>query len=193
MTSLLELPSVRKQVHLLTVDDYHRATDMGLLSEDVELLRGIIVNKMAKSPLHEAVSEKLMDLLLAQIPPGFKVRPERPLTLQNSEPEPDLSVVKGKTDDWIHAHPSTAHLVIEVSITSEALDESKGDIYAEAGILEYWLVRPERRVMDIFRQPSPQGYRSKVTLNEKETVRCSNLPGVEFPPSAIFPSIGSGR
>jgi hypothetical protein len=50
MTSLLELPVVRERVHRMSVADYHRAGEAGALSEDVELLRGIVVTKMAKSP-----------------------------------------------------------------------------------------------------------------------------------------------
>ena len=85
----------------MSVDEYHRAGDAGVLSEEVELLRGIVVTKMPKSPLHEFVAQKLTDLLLAMAPPGFKVRKEGPLTLRDSEPEPDISVVRGKAEDWL--------------------------------------------------------------------------------------------
>src|SRR5438876_8537599 len=104
MTALLDLPAVRQRVHLMSVDEYHRAGETGVLSEDVELLRGIVVTKMPKSPLHELVSQKLMKRLLTQAPEGFEVRREGPLTLRDSEPEPDLSVVRGKPDDWATAH-----------------------------------------------------------------------------------------
>jgi len=181
MTSLLELPDVRERVHRMSVEDYHRAGETGLLSEEVELLRGIVVTKMAKSPLHELVAQKLMERLLAQVPKGFSVRPERPLTLRDSEPEPDVSVVRGKPDDWAAAHPSTAHLVVEVAITSAALDESKGEIYAEAGIPEYWLVRPEHRAVDVYHEPTRDGYLSKRTLTDGATLRCLSISGVEFP------------
>ncbi len=188
MTSLLELPTVRARVHRMSVDEYHRASEAGAISENVELLRGIIFTKMAKSPLHEYVAQKLMDLLLALLPKGFKLRPERPLTLRDSEPEPDLSVVRGTPEDWVHAHPSTAELVVEVSISSAAVDEGKADIYAEAGIPEYWLVRAEARTVDIYRDPTPEGYRTKVTLSTGDTLQCASLPSVTFPVADIFPA-----
>ena len=59
---------VRERVHRMSVSDYHRAGEMGMLGEDVELLRGIVFKKMPKSPLHELVSQKLMLVLLAQVP-----------------------------------------------------------------------------------------------------------------------------
>lgn len=178
MTSLLELPAFREQVHRISTEDYHRLAELGMLSEDVELLRGIVVRKMAKSPLHEFVSEQLLDRLRAQVPRGYVVRQERPLTLRDSEPEPDISVVRGKREDWLRAHPSTAELVIEISISSLAIDEGKAEIYAEAGIPEYWLVRPEDRALDVYREPSREGYLRKTTVSEKEVLRCASIAGI---------------
>ncbi len=188
MTALLEMPAFRARVHRLSVAEYHRAGDTGLLSDDVELLRGIVVTKMPKSPLHELVIQKLIKRLLAQIPNGFEVRREAPLTLQDSEPEPDLSVVQGAPDDWATAHPSTAHLVIEVAVSSIPLDEGKAEIYAEAGILEYWLVRPEDRAVDVYRKPLTDRYLSKTTLIEPESLCCAGIPGIEIALAEILPT-----
>jgi Uma2 family endonuclease len=187
MTSLLEVPAVRQQVHRMSIDEYHRAGAAGVLSEDVELLHGIVVTKMAKSPLHEFVVLTLMKLLLAVLPKGFEVRLGAPLTLGDSEPEPDISVVHGKPADWIKEHPKTAHLVVEVAISSEAIDAHKADIYAEAGIREYWLIRPEERVIDVYRQPTREGYLSKATVNEHGQLQSESLPSVAFEAREIFP------
>jgi len=187
MTSLLESPAVREQVHRMSVEEYHRAGETGVLSEEVELLRGIVVTKMPKSPLHEFVAQKLTDLLLAKVPAGFKVRTERPLTLRDSEPEPDISVVMGKPEDWLAAHPSTAHLVIEVAVSSEVVDERKADIYAEAGIPEYWLVRPENRTAEIYREPTPDGYLFRRALTEHDALNCASFPALEFSVKEILP------
>ena len=188
MTSLLELPIVRERMHRMSVAEYHRAFEAGALSEKVELLRGLVVTKMPKSPLHEFVAQKLMLLLLALVPKAFQVRHEGPLTLRDSEPEPDLSIVRGRPEDWTEAHPSTAQLVIEVAVTSAAVDEEKAGIYAEAGIPEYWLVRAHEQTVDIYREPTPEGYRTKVTLSDRDTLSCACLPGVTFPIADIFPT-----
>jgi Uma2 family endonuclease len=187
MTALLELPAFRARVHGISVEGYHRLGEMGLLSQDVELLRGIVVTKMPKSPLHEFVAQKLVRQLYQKMPSGYEIRREGPLTLRDSEPEPDISVVCGKPEDWVAAHPSRADLVIEVAVTSTALDEGKAEIYAEAGIPEYWLVRPEDRVVDVYREPTGQVYRSKITLTEQTSIQSLVIPGVQFQLSEIFP------
>ena len=103
------------------------------------------------------------------------------------QPEPDISVVKGKPDDWAKAHPSTAQLVVEVAVSREELAETKADIYAQAGIPEYWLVRPEERTVAVYRSPSPDGYLTKRDLSQNETLRCVEIPCVEFPVMDILP------
>src|SRR5438552_10746109 len=188
MTALLDLPAVRQQMHLMSVEEYHRAGETGVLSDDVELLRGIVVTKMPESPLHELVAGKMTELLLRQVPEEFKVRRESPLTLRGSEPEPDISVVKGRWDEWANTHPQTAHLVIEVAVTSEAIAESKAEIYSEAGIAEYWLVRPGERTVNVYREPGRDGYLSRSILGEHDRLRCASIPGVEFPLVDILPA-----
>jgi Uma2 family endonuclease len=74
-----------------------------------------------------------------------------------------------------------------VAITSVDIDEQKADIYAEAGIPEYWVVRPEAREMDIYSGPSPEGYTSRITHKESETVRPISLPDVSFRLSEVLP------
>lgn len=72
-------------------------------------------------------------------------------------------------------------------MTSVALDEGKAEIYAEAGIPEYWLVRPEERVIDVYREPAGQAYLSKITLTEQTTLHCFALRELHFQVSEIFP------
>jgi Uma2 family endonuclease len=187
MTPLLDLPDVRERVHRLSVADYHRLGESGVISENVELLRGILVDKVSKSPLHEYVSQKLLKVFHRIVPEQFDVRQERPVSLADSEPEPDFSIVKGAPEDWIDAHPATASLVIEIAISSLILDRSKAEIYSEAGIPEYWLIRADERLVDVYRQPSPKGFLSKVTLGESDVLASSSIPQINVLLSQIFP------
>lgn len=187
MSSLLDHPAIRKQVHLITVEDYHAFGDAGFLNEDVELLQGVIVNKMSKSPLHDIVLRLLARKLNRTLSESYDVRVESPLTLPDSEPEPDVSVVKWEPKVRATSHPKTALLVAEVAVTSIAIDEEKAAIYATAGIPEYWLIRPEARELDLFREPSASGYQSHTILRDGDTVHAVALPGVAVAVSEIFP------
>ena len=188
MTPLLDSPTLRARVQPMTVEMYEHLGATGYLPKNVELLRGFIVTKMSKSPLHSVVARTLQRMLAASVPGGYDVLREDPLALADSEPEPDVAVVKGRTADFAKAHPTMAELVVEVAVSSLAEDEEKGVLYAEAGIPEFWLVRPEDRVVDVYREPAAAGYGRKFTVREGEVLRCAGIAGVEFAVSAIFPN-----
>jgi Uma2 family endonuclease len=77
---------------------------------------------------------------------------------------------------------------VVVSVSSVALDEGKAEIYAEAGISEYWLVCPEDRVVEVFRDPTRERHLSKTALTDREALQCAAIPGLEFPVADILPS-----
>lgn len=160
--------------------------ELGLVNEKHELIYGYIIEKTSKSPRHERTSQKLMMMLIRAVSDALTVRPERPLSIGDSEPEPDISVVKGSADDWADAHPTTAELVIEVAVTSVEIDAEKANIYASAGVPEYWIVRPEDGEIDVFRNPAAGQYGSKETVRGNETLRCSVIEGFTLVPAELF-------
>ncbi len=173
MNALLENPAIRQRVTRLSVEDYHRLPEL-----PVELLRGNIIDKTSKSPLHSAVSYELREILSRQLSPGLIILTEAPLTTPDSEPEPDITVVRGSFAELRHAHPTTAELVIEVAVSSLELDRVKALIYAEAGVKEYWIVRPEDKCVEVFRQPDGQNYREHTTITAPAILESTALPGV---------------
>lgn len=176
MSAILDEPEVRRQVFPVSVEFYHQVGALGMLGEDVELLDGIIVKKMAKSPLHEGLVRRLLRLLQGLLPAGCFVVKEGPITCARSEPEPDVAVIQGEEDD-LQAHPTTALLVIEVAITTEERDRQKSAIYASAGIREYWLIEPESRRLTVFRQPRGEAYADKREYAPEETAASTVVPG----------------
>lgn len=169
--------------------DYHAFGDAGFLSEDVELLRGSIVQQTSKSPLHDIVLRLLVRRLTRGVSEAYDVRVESLLTLHDSEPEPDIWVVKWDPETRRTSHPRTALLVAEVAVAFIAVNEEKAHIYAEAGIPEYWLIRPEAREPDLYRKPTSSGYTSRTTLRNDDTLRAMALPGIELVVSDVFPPL----
>ena len=147
-------PVVRSpQVWPLGVKAYHALGDLGLIPEKTELLYGQIFHKMPKSPFHAYLLRVLLKLLQSAVPEGFIVSTEQPITCADSEPEPDLSVVRGVITDFRDAHPRTAELVIEICVSSHEYDRSKRRAYASAGVKECWLVLGPEKQIEVHRQP----------------------------------------
>ena len=170
-----------------TVEQYHALFAQGLIPENVELIEGIIIEKMPKSPLHSYLLSKLMGKLQAVAVGRFFVRSEQPITCRRSEPEPDLALVVGSPDDYISGHPQTAEIAIEIAISSVEIDRRKASIYAEAGVREYWIVLPETRQIEVHTNPMQARYAVRRIFTEEQTVASEVLPDFRVELAELFP------
>src|SRR5712671_6409757 len=101
MAAILEMPEVRQRVSPLSVEEYHRLDEFNERGRRTELIRGIVIEKMSKSPLHASLAKLLYDTIARMLGVGYVVRREDPLTLADFEPEPDVAVVRGVPADFI--------------------------------------------------------------------------------------------
>lgn len=186
MTSILDNPAVRQAILSVSVEQYHRLGETGLIPENTELLKGVIVEKMIKSPKHSWLVQFLVDWLRAHLPSGLHVRQEQPLTLADSEPEPDVAVVTGHPDDYRSAHPSSAVLVIEVAVSSGELDHEKAHLYAAAGVSEYLIVLPDEKCVEAYSLPRLDAYATTRKVGHGESLNLVSVPNAVLPLSTLF-------
>lgn len=186
MTAILEIPEVRQRVSPLSVEEYHRLGEFNEHGRRTELIRGIVIEKMSKSPLHRTITSRLYRLLLARLAQGYTVWKEEPLTCRDSEPEPDISVTRGGEQDFAAAHPTTAELVVEVAVSNPILDRENASLYAEAGVKEYWIILGHPRSVEMYRQPANGLYQEMFVLGEDEILECGSVPGVRIPVAELF-------
>jgi Uma2 family endonuclease len=142
-----------------TVAEYHRLIELGILTEDdnLELLEGYLVHKKSRNPLHDAAIQKGNKKWLRLLPAGWDLRVQSPITLADSEPEPDFTIVRGDETTYLHRHPAASDigLLVEVSDTTLPGDrDDKGRIYARAGISNYWIVNLNDRQVEVYTQTS---------------------------------------
>jgi Uma2 family endonuclease len=176
IADVLESPEARQTVYPMSVAFYHEAGKLGLIGEEVELLEGVIFKKTPKSPLHQFLVRKLQRLLAALVPSGYFVDRESPITCSHSEPEPDVAVFLGNSDDYQTEHPTTAELVIEIAISTVQRDRSKAAIYAEAGVKEYWIIEPELNLVTLYTNPQSSGYATQQTFTSQDLVTSTQFP-----------------
>lgn len=149
------------ELYRMSIDQYHLLIEAGL-EEDFphcELIDGVLVRKDMKSPEHENAIAWLMEwLVLAVDRARYQVRVGSSLTLAESEPEPDLTVVEREAKRPYH--PGTAALAIEVSWSSLRRDlNRKATLYAEASVQEYWVFDIKARRVVVHRAAGAEGYR----------------------------------
>jgi Putative restriction endonuclease len=145
-----------------TVDEYHRLIEAGFFAHDerYELLDGWIIHKMSRNPPHELVIMLLEDALPAILPADWIRRTQSAVTLSRSEPEPDISIVRGPKRRYSDHHPGPSEigLVVEVADTSVAEDRTvQGSIYARDSLPVYWIVNIPDRCIEVYTDPTGPG------------------------------------
>jgi Uma2 family endonuclease len=165
-----------ESVHRFTIDEYERIILAGALKDPnrVELLNGYVLDKLAKSPQHGYSIRKLFDRLGDLIGPGLTRRAEQPIRISDyDEPEPDVAVVRGSTEDYTYRvpRPDDAALLVEVSLIT--LDQDRGEkqmAYARGRIPAYWIVNLVERQIEVFSDPGSDGYGTSQIYPEGQSV-----------------------
>jgi Uma2 family endonuclease len=170
----------------LRVEDYHRMVAASVFEEDerLELLEGVIVQMSPQSPRHAVVITRLCDPQFAAVGPDCLVRAQLPLTLEpDSEPEPDVAIVRRAEGGDRHRHPSSALAVFEVASDSLRKDRlAKAVLYAQASIPEYVIVNLAQECLEVHRDPDPKGrrYRTLTTLAGTDRFESASVAGLAF-------------
>jgi Uma2 family endonuclease len=147
-------------LRLFTTEEYDAMLRAGILreGEPVELLGGLIRNKMGKSPEHMGSANRLMKGLDRLLPPGWHAVQENAVIISGfDEPEPDVTVRRGELEDYDHrkATVDDIALLVEVAVTSIETDRGeKPRAYAAAGVPTYWIVNLNTRRVEVYSSPS---------------------------------------
>ncbi|MFZ4728727.1 MAG: Uma2 family endonuclease [Pseudanabaena sp.] len=181
------------QIHLWSIADYHHMIEAGVLDEDdrVELLEGKIVCISPQRPFHAASVQRSANYIYEMLRNRAYIRAQLPVILGNdSEPEPDIAVVRFDADEYSFRHPeaSDIYLLIEVADRTISKDrKQKARIYGKNQVLEYWILDLQRRQVYIFRQPEDEGYREELILSSDDSLDMQAFPEVAIALDALFP------
>lgn len=165
-----------------TVDEYYRMAEAGILTEDdrVELIEGEIVQISPLGPSHAGTVKHLNAVLTARLGPRAVVSVRDPVRLsRDSEPQPDLAVLRARPDFYRRSHPGPGDVsvLVEVADTSAEADRRvKVPLYARTGIPEVWLVDLNAERVEVHRAPTPDGYRDMRVLRRGESLAPAAFP-----------------
>ncbi|HVC35615.1 MAG TPA: Uma2 family endonuclease [Chloroflexota bacterium] len=180
------------QLKRWTRQEYDRMIEAGVFSpgDRIQLIEGEIIEMTPQNVLHAAGVRAAEEAMRRAFGDGFDIRVQFPLALgRDSEPEPDVAVVPGHWRDYLTSHPATAALVVEVSDSSLQFDrERKARIYARAGIREYWIVSLLDRVVEVYRDPTPNGgYATQNIVRAGESIQPLGRPTATIGAGELLP------
>jgi Uma2 family endonuclease len=147
-----------------TVAEYRRMAQAGIFTEDdrVELLGGEVAQMTPIGSRHAACVTRLNHLFVVRLQGRAQVNVQNPIHLsERSEPQPDIALLRPRSDFYAPAHPGPADviLLVEVAETSSDVDRTvKVPLYARAGIPEVWLVTLAEDGVEVYRRPTAEGY-----------------------------------
>ena len=150
--------------HRLTVEDYHRMGEMGLLAPDArtELINGEIIDMTPPGSRHSAIVTYLTHALTAAVGNAALISVQSPLRLNRmNEPQPDLQILRRRDDFYVKALPAGADVLLAIEVADSTLRydrQIKLPLYAKYGVAEFWLVDLNAKQMTRCRQPREGRY-----------------------------------
>lgn len=159
--------------------EYDQLVALGTFEgERIELIEGALRHMSPIGPPHTSTVDDLNELLVLALAGRARVRVQGSFAASElSEPEPDFCVLP--LGDYRSAHPSEAHLIIEVADSSLRYDRGqKAQLYAACGVPEYWVVNLLERVVEVHRAPSAAGYREVARVSQGGRVQLLAFPDV---------------
>jgi Uma2 family endonuclease len=180
---------------LWTREDVAALDAAGLLNgERLELIEGELIKKMPKTRPHSIGLDSLANWLRQVFGLAF-VEQEVPINVApednpTSEPEPDIIVLKSEYSSFVSANPGPQDLPLVVEVAYSTLDfdlTTKANLYARAGIPEYWVLDVAGRRLVVHRDPQSRQYTSVIAFSEQESVALLAAPSAEFRVRDAFP------
>ena len=172
----------RPQVRGLRRAEYDQLARGGAFGDErIVLIRGELIRMSPQGNEHSWCIRRLTMLLAPALGDRADVQVQLPFAASDdSEPEPDLSVVPRV--ETIEDHPSTALLVIEVAASSLRVDlRIKVPLYAAAGVPEVWVVDVKRGVVHVHRDPAGELYETVFTVPYAGSVTPVCFPDLTLP------------
>lgn len=176
-------------VHRLSVEEYLRMGAAGMYGHEarIELIDGVVVEKVTIGPRHMAAVMWLTKVVARHLDDDHMTSVQQPIVLREnrSVPEPDLSVVSLARDSA--RIPERPLLIIEVSASSLRYDRrTKAQLYAASGLEEYWIVNLTESTIEVHRKPAGGVWQERSVHRAGETIRALALPELSLQLAELF-------
>jgi Uma2 family endonuclease len=167
--------SVAIRSYCWTRQAYEQMIDCGLFPQNahIQLIDGEIL-EMSPQKSHHAATVCLLEISLSKcFAANYHIRSQLPIIMDNaSEPESDIAIVNGTPRDYIHQHPKSAVLIVEVSDTTLSFERGKKlKVYARNGINDYWILNLQDKCLEVYRQPYQEAYADRQIYYATDSVQ----------------------
>ncbi|MGB6016211.1 MAG: Uma2 family endonuclease [Nodosilinea sp.] len=169
-----------------TVGQYHQMIESGILTDRdrVELLQGEIIEMSPVGRQHAACVDRINEFFVLALVSKAIVRVQSPIRLSNnSEPQPDLTVLQRRSDFYAEGHPQSKDVftLVEVSDTTVEFDRTvKVPLYAQDNIAEVWIVDINAEAVQVYREPRAAVYQQVQTYRRGQSLTLQAFTDIQF-------------
>lgn len=164
-----------------SIADWHKLVNSGVLADHrLELLEGEIIPVSPEGPMHSSTNYSVVEYFKQLLSDQVVVREAHPVTLDNSEPEPDIAIVQPPYTNYFtrHPYPQDIYWLVEISNQTLKLDlETKSTTYARNGIPEYWVIDLIHKKLIVHTQPINNSY-GQIQILQTGTVSPQAFPNI---------------
>lgn len=203
MSAVLEIPTQAQEVtangylkpYRMTVEKYHQLVEAGIFSkhDQVQLLKGRLVEMTPKGVRHATTVRRTNRVFNRLFGEQSVISVQDPITLNDdSEPEPDVVLSRLPDVRYMlhHPKPEDIYVVFEAADSTLAYDRDElGPLLAQNGVLQFCLLNIRGRELEDYREPSPNGYRTKRTYSETENFSLAAFPDIQIQVSDLLPPV----
>ncbi|BAY08579.1 Uma2 family endonuclease [Calothrix sp. NIES-2098] len=175
-----------------TVEQYHKMLESGILTEDdrVELIQGEIIEMSPIGTKHAACVKCLNKLLSSKLRDRVLIAIQDPVELDNnSQPQPDVALLKPRDDFYATAHPRPQDIFLLIEVADSTIEydrEQKIPLYAEANIIEVWVVDINEQIIEVYQQPTAEGYQHMQKFASGQTLTIKSFADVNITVNEIL-------
>jgi Uma2 family endonuclease len=178
--------------HKLSVSDYYRMGDAGILHEDdrIELIEGELIDMAPIGSFHATAVNRIMRQIHNAVSEPYVISGQNPLRLSDlTEPQPDGMILKPRDNDYADAHPGPEDVIVLIEVSDSSLEYDKKvkvPLYARHGVQEMWLFDLNGQRLERYTQPNETGYGHCETLDKTGKISPTALPDVVIELSRIL-------
>lgn len=172
--------------HLFTTAEYHTMADAGVFAEDdrLELIEGEVFQMPPVGHRHAAQVKRLLSILGEAFRGRAILGVQDPIHLDDfSEPQPDLAVLRRKNDFYADEHPGPEDIFLVVEVADSTLEfdrRRKLPLYERSGVQEVWIANLVDGFLEVYREPTPHGYRQTLRLSREDKITLTAFPDIEL-------------
>ena len=165
---------------LIDVQEYYKMAEVGILkpNDRVELINGEIIEMSPVGSKHASIVKRLGRMLNLMAKNSVTIGIQDPVRLgKNDEPEPDISVLKYRRDDYSESHPTSGDILILIEVSDSTYEydkEKKSVLYAKNSIPEYWIFDVKRKRVEVYKESDGEEYLKKEVFDIEGQVEILN-------------------